>query len=247
MLGLQGMAFCSPLSVQKSCMQQMWENRSQKICCHALLQPSQREENFYRRPEFFSNKSMAINATYKIDGESKRKYVTLFINGFHIRLQLDTGSDITLISRDIRRELGQPPLLPTHHTARNASGGTLKLAGEVTCEMTFGDNRIETCCFLTDYSGLDLLGLDWMDDLKLLDRPVNSLRNRMKIHSRSETPPNCNTQGGTSPTESMVGRKIHTRFDNIRPSPLTSENEEVHRTNYAQCIRHFNIGDSVPA
>ncbi|KAF8568795.1 hypothetical protein P879_07405 [Paragonimus westermani] len=45
----------------------------------------------------------------------------------------------------------------------------------------------------------------------------------------------------------MIGRKIHTRFDNVRPSPLTSVNEEVHGASYAQCIRRFGIGNSVLA
>ncbi|KAA3680332.1 uncharacterized protein DEA37_0004615 [Paragonimus westermani] len=109
----------------------------------------------------------------------------------HLKLVVNpdasTISDITLISRDTWRKLGRPQLLPTHHTARNASGGTLKLAGEVTCEVTFGDSRIKACCFVTDHPGLDLLGLDWMDDLKLLDQPVNSICNQTKLHSRSET------------------------------------------------------------
>ncbi|KAA3673851.1 uncharacterized protein DEA37_0012493 [Paragonimus westermani] len=166
---------------------------------------------------------MVVSATYKIGGESKRKYVTLFVNGVHTHLQLDRW-----------RKFGQPPLLSTHRTARNASGEALKLADEATCEVTFGDNRIGTCCFVTDHPGLHLLGVDWMDDLKLLDQPVNSICNQMKIHSRSETPPNCSTQGGTSPAESMVRRKIRTRFDNVRPSPLTSPNE-VHSASYAQC------------
>ncbi|KAF7257674.1 hypothetical protein EG68_06381 [Paragonimus skrjabini miyazakii] len=100
---------------------------------------------------------MVATATFKIDGKSKRKYATLCSNGIPSRLQLDIAFDITLISRNTWRKLGRLPLLPTHHTARNASGGTSKLAGEVTCEVTFGDSRIKTRCFVTDHPGLDLL------------------------------------------------------------------------------------------
>ncbi|KAF7239607.1 hypothetical protein EG68_11078 [Paragonimus skrjabini miyazakii] len=110
--------------------------------------------------EFSSNKLTVVTATFKIDGESQRKYVTLCINGVPTRLQLDTASDLTSISSDTWRKLGRLPLLPTHHTAQNASGGTLNLAGEVTCEVTFGDSRIKTCCFVRDHPGLYLLGLD---------------------------------------------------------------------------------------
>ncbi|KAA3674732.1 uncharacterized protein DEA37_0003174 [Paragonimus westermani] len=58
--------------------------------------------------------------------------------------------------------------------------------------------------------------------------------------------PNRNTPGGISPAECMFGRKIRTRLNNIRPSPVTSASE-VRRAGYAQCIRRFNIGDSVLA
>ncbi|KAA3682467.1 uncharacterized protein DEA37_0009801 [Paragonimus westermani] len=81
-----------------------------------------------------------------------------------------------------------------------------------------------------------------MDDLKLLDHPVNSICDQMTIHSRPKTPPSRNTPGGISPADYMFGRKILTSLDNI--IPVTSDNE-VHRTGCAQCIRRFNIGDSV--
>ncbi|KAA3673523.1 uncharacterized protein DEA37_0001574, partial [Paragonimus westermani] len=138
---------------------------------------------------------------FEIDGESKRKNVTLFINGVHTRLQLNTASEATLIFHDTWRKLGQPALLPTRHTARNASGETLKLVGEVTCEVMFGDNGIETCGFVTDHSVLNLLGLNWTDDLKLLDQPVNSMCKQTKIRSRSEAPLDHRTPKGISPPE----------------------------------------------
>ncbi|KAA3674508.1 uncharacterized protein DEA37_0003513 [Paragonimus westermani] len=75
----------------------------------------------------------------------------------------------------------------TAFNASYGSDGTLKLAGEVTREVKFGDSRIEACCIVTDHPGLDLLGLDWMNDSKLLDHPVNSICNQTKLHSRLET------------------------------------------------------------
>ncbi|KAF7261804.1 hypothetical protein EG68_00894 [Paragonimus skrjabini miyazakii] len=141
-------------------------NKDKELCCHALVQPSQRQGNFHRPPKFASGKSKAVITTLKIDGESKHKYVALCINDVPTRLQLDAASDITLISRDTWRKLGWPPLFPTQHTARNAWGETLKLAGEVISEVKFGDSRIKTCCLVTNHPSLDLLGLDWMDDVK---------------------------------------------------------------------------------
>ena len=49
------------------------------------------------------------------------------INGQKIRMQLDTASDITLISRKTWEKLGSPAVRPLNYIARNASGDVLKL------------------------------------------------------------------------------------------------------------------------
>ena len=53
------------------------------------------------------------------------------INVRKIRLQLDTTSDITLISRKTWEKLASPAERPSKHIARNASGNDLKLQNEL--------------------------------------------------------------------------------------------------------------------
>ena len=97
------------------------------------------------------------------------------INGQKIRLQLDTASDITIISRKTWEKLGSPAVRPSNHIARNASGDVLKLEGEVECQVCLGDRQIQTKCFLTEQPDLDLLGLDWLDELGLLKRIISTI------------------------------------------------------------------------
>ncbi|CAH8637620.1 unnamed protein product [Dicrocoelium dendriticum] len=142
-------------------------------CCLAtrpvLTKKMRNNARPFRRP----NLTRSITATFKVDGASKRKYTIVKINGFQVKLQIDMASDITLISRDTWCMLGRPTLIQSDHTARNASGGTVKLLGELNCLVNFRNKQIQTTCFVTDQPGLDLLGLDWMDELKLLDQSVN--------------------------------------------------------------------------
>lgn len=118
-------------------------------------------------------------ATFKVGFQSKRKYVNLLVNEKPIRLQLDTASDITLISKNTWRKLGCPRIRPTEHVARNASGDIVKLTGEVTCNVQFKGHKFTDVCYLTNRHDLDLLGLDWIEKIDVL----NSLLNEVCSHN----------------------------------------------------------------
>ncbi|CAH8529728.1 unnamed protein product [Dicrocoelium dendriticum] len=133
------------------------------------------------------NEAKTVTATFKVDSVGRRKFTILKINDKEVKLQLDTASDITLICRDTWCMLGRPPLVHTDHTARNASGGILKLLGELHCQVSFRDQHIRTTCFVTDQPGLNLLGLDWMEELKLLDQSVNSICQKLQVEKPAET------------------------------------------------------------
>ncbi|VDL18834.1 unnamed protein product [Hymenolepis diminuta] len=119
------------------------------------------------------NPPKSLNAVRSRDEESdidRRIYLTVRINGRRVKLQLDTASDITMISRKTWTTLGRPELIRPNIVAQNASGGILKLKGELKCRVHYGDRRIRTRCFVGDQSDLNLIGLDWLDELKLLKR-----------------------------------------------------------------------------
>ena len=71
--------------------------------------------------------------------------------------------------------MGSPAVHPSNHIARNASGNDLKLESELECQVCLEDKQIHTKCFLTEQQGLDYLGFDWMDELGLLKRFINTI------------------------------------------------------------------------
>ncbi|XP_065095462.1 uncharacterized protein K02A2.6-like [Ochlerotatus camptorhynchus] len=68
-----------------------------------------------------------------------RKFVELQVNNVPLRLQLDTGSDIYLISHRSWIKMGQPKTKPTVCTARTASGHPLKLVAEMWCSISLNN------------------------------------------------------------------------------------------------------------
>ena len=53
------------------------------------------------------------------------------LNSHSVRLQIDTASDITLISQRLWKTLGRRPLTFTRHVARIASGDCVHITGEL--------------------------------------------------------------------------------------------------------------------
>ncbi|GAA49885.1 hypothetical protein CLF_103738 [Clonorchis sinensis] len=93
----------------------------------------------------------------------ERKYLTVFINKMSISLQLDTASDITLISRSSRQLIGKPDVSFTTHRAQSASGPTLLLTGKLAYNVSFNNLHFSGTCYPTDCPNLTILGLDWIE------------------------------------------------------------------------------------
>ena len=143
---------------------------------------SPKTTRFRRRP----GKRSTVNATRSDDFLARRKYVKVSINGTPVRLQLDTASDITIISKQILRSIGSPPIQPTTHVAFNASGGQLQLSGEFQCEISVGPTHATGIVYVTNRSNLNLLGLDWIHKLQLLNAPLNQICNNLQVQRPSE-------------------------------------------------------------
>ncbi|KAK4468996.1 hypothetical protein MN116_000138 [Schistosoma mekongi] len=126
-------------------------------------------------PRNNKNHIRSIYSTFTCSLADKRRYVDLVVNDVQIRLQLDTASDITLISKKTWEFIGCPTLLPTEHTARNASGDILKLVGMINCAVKFGIYSFTGTCYLTNRHDLDPIGIDWIDKLNLWKVPLDAV------------------------------------------------------------------------
>ncbi|KAA3675726.1 uncharacterized protein DEA37_0006214 [Paragonimus westermani] len=104
-----------------------------------------------------------------------RKYATVFINGFPVTLQIDTASDITIVSRKYWEAIGKPTYGHTKRVARNASGDQIQFLGEFHCEFSFRNSRCSGVCFVSPSDSLNLLGIDWIQKLNLWNVPFNSI------------------------------------------------------------------------
>ena len=132
-----------------------------------------------RVPERFrkNTSSFSLMSTFKLDA-SRRKFITVSINGQYVKMQLDTASDVTIISRRTWDLLGRPMLQRSSETATSACGGALNLSYKLTCCVSFQGKSICGTCYVVNQD-LNLLGLDWIDDLGLTEIPLQKLCNHI--------------------------------------------------------------------
>ncbi|XP_037040283.1 uncharacterized protein K02A2.6-like [Bradysia coprophila] len=94
-----------------------------------------------------SKQCKPIFTVSKVDHTAKRKYIVVLINGCPIRLQVDTASDVTIISRENYKKLGHPSAIHCTELAQTASGGPLSLEIEFECKILFNDVDTTGICY----------------------------------------------------------------------------------------------------
>ncbi|XP_055623717.1 uncharacterized protein K02A2.6-like [Toxorhynchites rutilus septentrionalis] len=105
--------------------------------------------------------------------QQRRRYVSVGFSGTKIRLQLDTASDITVISRKIWRSIGSPALSSATVNAKTASGSILSLDGEFECDVTIGSSTRRELIRVTEKQ-LQLLGSDLVDSFNFWAVPMDT-------------------------------------------------------------------------
>ncbi|XP_062714269.1 uncharacterized protein K02A2.6-like [Aedes albopictus] len=118
--------------------------------------------------------------------ENKRKFVTVAINGVPVPLQIDSASDISIVSETVWKQLGKPAINPSSSQASNASGDPLSLVGEFECEVSIKGETKRGRCFVTSVRDLNLMGIEWIDLFNFWSIPFDSICNQIVMPSKRE-------------------------------------------------------------
>ncbi|XP_065088581.1 uncharacterized protein K02A2.6-like [Ochlerotatus camptorhynchus] len=143
-----------------------------------------REKKQFQKKVGPRSQAKGIFVKHIANSNRKRKYVTIIINGVMTSLQLDSASDITVISKKTCQQLRRPKLTPSSIEASNASGGPLALIGEFHCEAVLNDMVKRGQCFVTSSPDLNVMGIDWIDMFNLWSVPFDTLCNQVSAVSR---------------------------------------------------------------
>ncbi|CAH8590406.1 unnamed protein product [Schistosoma haematobium] len=182
-------------------------------------------------------------ATFKVGFKNRRKFVNLLVNGKLIRLQLDTASDVTLISKNTWHKLGCPSIRPTEHVARNASGDIVKLTGEVLCNVQLMGSKFTDVCYLTNRHDLDLLGLDWIAHVDTLNKLLDEVCSQNVSYDSIQIPNDISKSNASDESSSLDINELNASDETCSYDLSESNNSNV------MCSHHVksNTADSLPS
>ncbi|CAH8629503.1 unnamed protein product [Schistosoma haematobium] len=182
-------------------------------------------------------------ATFKVGFKNRRKFVNLLVNEKLIRLQLDTASDVTLISKNTWHKLGCPSIRPTEHVARNASGDIVKLTGEVLCNVQLMGSKFTDVCYLTNRHDLDLLGLDWIAHVDTLNKLLDEVCSQNVSYESIQIPNDISKSNASDESSSLDINELNASDETCSYDLSESNNSNV------MCSHHVksNTADLLPS
>ena len=113
------------------------------------------------------------------DGLNIRKYVQVQILNKNIKLQLDYGSDLTIINLYTWKKLGKPTLLRSNKMPISVTRKKLKFEGELITNVTFQGRTLKLKMFVLKNIE-NLFGTHWMEKFKQWDMPINSFCQKLE-------------------------------------------------------------------
>lgn len=133
------------------------------------------------KPKKFQQKDNQGNVGFVESGSSchhvnaVRKRVNVEINQLPITLQIDSGSDFTIISVETFNKIGcANARSPTHH-AFDASSNTMAFVKEFDAAIKLFNQIEHGTVLVTTNPNLNILGADFMQKFGLFDRPINEV------------------------------------------------------------------------
>ncbi|XP_058985848.1 uncharacterized protein K02A2.6-like [Musca domestica] len=137
---------------------------------------SENNQNEFRK---YSNsrksfKTKAVFKTHNINFRDLRKYTTVLINNNPVKLQIDTASDISIVSINTWKAIGKPEAYETFDNASDANANSIKLLAEFQCDVTIDKTSKTLKCYITDIEKLNIMGIDWIQAFNLWQKPITS-------------------------------------------------------------------------
>ncbi|VDP34715.1 unnamed protein product [Heligmosomoides polygyrus] len=108
----------------------------------------------------------AIIRISNIDCKYYRLYATVTVDNHAVNFQVDTASDITVISHKTWSHMGKPRLEPSTLIAQSASGDRIHFSGQRQCNYSFKGVSAPGMFYVAN-THTNVLGAEWITNLKI--------------------------------------------------------------------------------
>lgn len=120
------------------------------------------------------------------DEDNKRKYVIVNICNKKIKMQLDSGSDLSIIDLKTWKTLNRPTLTRTRRLAKTVTGEKIQFEGEFSTHVSLNEKTKKLNVCVVKHTE-NLFGTDWMGQFKLWDVPISSFCQKVQSSTEAES------------------------------------------------------------
>ncbi|MFH4979238.1 hypothetical protein AB6A40_005947 [Gnathostoma spinigerum] len=155
-------------------------------CNRKRSKPSSRKQ----KPNLHSEGVHSVALTS--DALQRRRYITAHVDGRPSRFQVDSGCDITILSRASWKHIGSPPLASITAEALDASNNPIKFSGQFDCMLKVNGRQASSCIFVgAGNNSRNLLGLDLIEKLDIWN--LRNLCCNVRTLPRQQLPPEAHS------------------------------------------------------
>ncbi len=122
--------------------------------------------------------SAQSHAVHAVSGHkrAKRKYINVGLNQTITKLQLDTASDVSILSTTLWKKIGSPQIQPTTFSAKHAGAGPVTFLGECEIEVSYKKEKVRNWkIYVVNNPNLNVFGLDLIDKFDLGHKSLNAI------------------------------------------------------------------------
>ena len=103
-------------------------------------------------------------------------WIDIKINGITIRMELDTGSALTILPTHVYNEHFKTPLQPTSTVLKPYSGARLHPKGVFHAQAVYADQYFDGDVYVVDTDGPPLFGREWLQQIRFDWKSLHSIR-----------------------------------------------------------------------
>ena len=89
-----------------------------------------------------------------------------------VKLQLDSGSELSIINHHTWCKIGKPKMMRTKKVSHSVTGERIRFEGEVTTNVTLKGKTLKLKMYVLRNTN-NLFGMDWIQNFELWDSPIS--------------------------------------------------------------------------
>lgn len=175
------------------------------------------------KPKRFVSKNQpranGVHAVSSLQYERYNRFVTISLDERDVRFQVDTGSELTILTTKTWKDIGAPPLDDAALAAVSVTCDPVPFVGRMNCTARYQSTDAKLHCFVCSKNSTNLLGAEWLTKLGVYP-VIDSLSQDAHCDSARVTQECSPSISATSPQSDSTVQDLCVRYPSVYDTGL---------------------------